>query len=387
MVSWVAIDRVVERERASNPAYRQKTAARPLRSDARHLTDEELLARLRSFGVEMDLPSLGRLCDDSLSAEEIAGPLIEQYVSGSKRKGFESDWIWICLTALWERWFPDKPSFETLDDKMQAGYELRDSGDAAATCRIWLSGWKDVLHIFDKAGIESVGEFDSLFMGTEAIFNWIQDLQDELLNAGLENRRFLTERVAVCEEGLKRFEAEGDLTTQNRRRALAESYFEMGETRGADKLFQEWLKADPRWGWGWIGWSDCYRFTRTEHLDMNRAEELLLKGLSIPEVMDRKYLIDRLADLYEDQGRIEEAAEIERHADSIRQTHVDLDSCLIQHKTMMTFGAEGLPISELPKAADGLRKLVSGSAVGGRKVGRNERCPCGSGKKFKKCCG
>ncbi|MCJ7501118.1 SEC-C domain-containing protein, partial [bacterium] len=23
----------------------------------------------------------------------------------------------------------------------------------------------------------------------------------------------------------------------------------------------------------------------------------------------------------------------------------------------------------------------------GRKVGRNEPCPCGSGKKFKKCCG
>ena len=23
----------------------------------------------------------------------------------------------------------------------------------------------------------------------------------------------------------------------------------------------------------------------------------------------------------------------------------------------------------------------------GRKIGRNEECPCGSGKKFKKCCG
>ena len=25
--------------------------------------------------------------------------------------------------------------------------------------------------------------------------------------------------------------------------------------------------------------------------------------------------------------------------------------------------------------------------VGGQKVGRNEPCPCGSGKKYKKCCG
>jgi len=25
--------------------------------------------------------------------------------------------------------------------------------------------------------------------------------------------------------------------------------------------------------------------------------------------------------------------------------------------------------------------------VGGRKIGRNEPCPCGSGKKYKHCCG
>jgi hypothetical protein len=30
----------------------------------------------------------------------------------------ERDWIWICLVALWQRWFPEKPSFERLDDKM-----------------------------------------------------------------------------------------------------------------------------------------------------------------------------------------------------------------------------------------------------------------------------
>ena len=27
------------------------------------------------------------------------------------------------------------------------------------------------------------------------------------------------------------------------------------------------------------------------------------------------------------------------------------------------------------------------AAVGAKKVGRNEPCPCGSGKKYKKCCG
>lgn len=388
MISWVAIDRVVEKERASNPAYRKKTAGRPLRSDAQHLSEKELLARLRTFAIEMDQATLGRLCAASLSAEEIAGPLIEQYVQEGRRQGFESDWIWICVSALWERWFPDAPSFEMLDDKIQAGYELRDSGDASGTCGYWLGAWRDVLHIIDKAGIESIGEFDHLFKGSEAVFNWIQDLEDELWSARVDDRRFIGERVAVCEEGLKRFEGENELLTQNRRRALAESYFEMGEPRKADTLFQEWLDNDPRWGWGWIGWSDCYRFTRGEHVDLNRAEQLLREGLSISEVRNRLDLVDRLADLYGEQGRVVEAAEIEQLGDSIRQTlEPYIDGCVPRQNTTMTFAGEGPPISELPKLAEALRKRGSGSGVAGRKVGRNETCPCGSGKKFKKCCG
>jgi hypothetical protein len=32
------------------------------------------------------------------------------------------DWVWISLLALWQRWWPDRPGLELLDDKMQAGY-------------------------------------------------------------------------------------------------------------------------------------------------------------------------------------------------------------------------------------------------------------------------
>lgn len=34
-----------------------------------------------------------------------------------------------------------------------------------------------------------------------------------------------------------------------------------------------------------------------------------------------------------------------------------------------------------------LEQKKSGTVVKGKKVGRNEPCPCGSGKKYKKCCG
>jgi len=78
MISWAAINRIVERRRASDAEYRRQTAGRPVRSDAERLTDGELLARLRSFDITLDRPTLERLSDQALSAEEIVAPLLDQ---------------------------------------------------------------------------------------------------------------------------------------------------------------------------------------------------------------------------------------------------------------------------------------------------------------------
>ena len=276
MFSWVAIDRFAEKERAIDAKFRKQNADKVLRSDAKPLTDDELLAKLRSFDIELDRPWLERHCREALSAEEIATPLLDQRTFHGRQGEMESDWIWVCLTTLWQRWFPDQPCFELLDDKIEAGYDLQGS----AACHIWLEAWKDVLGLLDKGGLTSIRAFDERFRGSQSLFNWIQDLEDALWNAGLEDRQFLTARIAVCEEGLRRFPAEDELMSQNRRRALAESYFEVGETAKAEALYRDWLQADPRWGWGWIGWSDGYGFTRTQLQDWPRAEQILLSGLA-----------------------------------------------------------------------------------------------------------
>jgi hypothetical protein len=122
-ISWVAMNRIVENKMSTDAKFRKEAAGRPIRAQARYLRDGELLDKLRSFGIDLDRSSLERLCNKYLSAEEIAKPLLEQRTFESKSKELESDWIWICLDALWQRWFPNIPSFEMLDDKMQAGYE------------------------------------------------------------------------------------------------------------------------------------------------------------------------------------------------------------------------------------------------------------------------
>src|ERR1035441_10642147 len=99
-------------------------------------------------------------------------------------------------------------------------------------------------------------------------------LEDELWNAGLEERQFLTPGSQCVKKGCGVFRRKICLMTGNRRRALAESYFELGETGKAEALYRDWLHADPRWGWGWIGWSDGYGITRTKFQDWQRAEQI-----------------------------------------------------------------------------------------------------------------
>jgi len=379
MLSWVAMERIYENEVLTDTKLRKQAGERPLRAHAKRLTDGELLAKLRSFGVEIDREWLERKCERALSAQEIADPLMDQ----SRSRGLESDWIWICVATLWRRWFPDQPSFEELDDKMQAGYELLKSSGALAACRIWVEAWNDVLRLMDKAGIESIEEFDEWFRGTQSLFNWIQDLEGELWNAGLDDRQFLSARIALCEEGLRRFPSDDALLLENRRRALAESYFELGEVEKAEARYREWLAADPCWGWG------CYRFTRTEQVDLSRCEQILREGFAIADVRDRADIADRLADVCEEQGRDEEAKEFRRQS---RATTVEVSRTVssagkvLRRKTQVNFGGAGLPLSELSNVAGMLRETPL-TPVTRHKVGRNEPCPCGSGKKFKKCCG
>lgn len=335
-----------KRQRVRGVQSRAPAAVTPLASDMKHLTDEQLLAKLSRFGIELDRTSLGRLCEQNLGAEQVTKRLIDPATFEGRGGKSQIRQIEDCVAHLWQRWFPDQPSFDRLEDKMLAGYDLIEARDVIGACRVWLEAWAEVLALLDRAGITSLEELDRQFSGGEFVLSWIHALDQELWNAGLNDPQFFRARIAFCEEGLRRFPSDHASAIENRRRFLAESYFELGDTAKTEALYREWLAADPQWGWGWIGWARCYQFARAEMKDLKRAEQLLLDGLSIAQVRDSEQFAEELAALYEQQGRVKEAREMRRRAQ---------------------------PSQALPRS--------------GPKMGRNDPCPCGSGKKFKKCCG
>ena len=325
----------------------------------------------------------------------------------SDKERVRGEWIWICLVSLWQRWWPDKVCLELLDDKIQAGYHELER-DEAACVETWLSAWSDVLRLCDATGIAAIEEFDDRFPLTQSLYNWSQDFENALWNAGLHDREVLQARVAVCEEALQRFPNEDQLMTENRRRALAESYFELGESEKAEELFRSWLAADPRWGFGWVAWAVCHfsPIGSDRPRDYASAEQILLQGYSTPGVRDREAIAEWLKVLCEQTGRQLEAQAFQREAkklgrqagqarSEVRPVTVSRsfeledtsdEAAVVRQRTMLEFAGEGLPLDQLPTVMAAARAASRGPVRHVAKVGRNAPCPCGSGEKFKKCC-
>lgn len=74
-ISWVTIDRFCQEEADAKENVRRQLehTGKPLRSSADSLSDDELLTKLRSFGLDVDRDEVERLCAGALSAEEVCG--------------------------------------------------------------------------------------------------------------------------------------------------------------------------------------------------------------------------------------------------------------------------------------------------------------------------
>ena len=171
--------------------------------------------------------------------------------------------------------------------------------------------------IIDKNKIKTIDDLDARFKGLQSFFNWYQDFESELHEAGRCDHKYDRTRISVCEEFLKRFASEDLLRVGNTRRAIVESLFAIGEVREGEALLKEWLNRYPKWGWGWVDWSDCHIRGQLEYKDYQKAEEILKKALEIPGIMDEDIILDRLHYIYSETNRRQEASAVKKKLDSL----------------------------------------------------------------------
>ena len=241
--------------------------------------------------------------------------------------------------------------YNKIDKLMVEGHKLIEANNSTAGCDKWLEAWEEIKTLLSEGIARDVFDLDKKHNFADFVSNFVQDLEMELHNAGLKEKEYHKKRAIYCEELLQRCAVKESIV-ENTRRGMADGYFEYGETAKAEQLYTDWLDEDPDWGFGYIGWSDNYYFGPKES-QYEKAEEILLAGYGREGLRDKADLVDRLADLYEDMGKPEKAKEYKTISAKLQRAEVQ------KHKPT--------PV-----------KVV--------KVGRNEPCPCGSGKKYKKCC-
>ncbi|MBA3065258.1 hypothetical protein FP828_02060 [bacterium] len=340
----------------------EKERHSPLLSRGSELTDTELLEKLDSFGIKISKKILNKLSLEFISAEELSKWFFKTPNLQSKyTTDMEIKRVWIWLTVLWERWFPKRINYEMVDDRMAYGYDELDDDNVISGCEILLRVWYDVLKIMKQRDIKTLEEFDEKFRGTYSVSDMANDIEDELWSAGNKNKKYLKKRISFCRDFLKRFPEEDSFRIENFKCAMAESYLQLGKFRKVNRLYKKWLRQAPEWGRGWVKWSDCFWQSYGDEdgiNDLDRAESILKQGLAVVDVRDRPVILDKLWSVYNEKEDFDKADEIQKEIDELEDGETNY--------------------IEAP------RKIIPRTH---KKIPRNKPCPCGSGKKYKKCCG
>lgn len=367
MISAKVIARFTEEKLASDTKAMQefKKKGRLLMSDVRAMTNEQILEKLQYIGFQLTRETFGEWFRKAISADTMSKKLIKKW--NLHPSGCEDDLSWMGLAVLWERWFPEFPSIEMLDDSIQDGYKLLEHGSTIEAMKAWSNSWKSIKKLMDQHNIQNIKSFDEVFCGTQCVYNWASDFEMELRNVGIKEPDFLQQRIDFCTEYIERYRNPEEPNIKNMRRAIAETLFLMGKRAEGDKLFEQYLSSDPTWGWGWIGWSGEYSLCKGDpDRNPDKAVEILKRGLSVNGLEDKVYLLDRLKDIYNEHEMHDEEKHIQKEIDEL------------QKKERTAFPRNN-PYN--------MSTEITTPVVTGHKVGRNDPCPCGSGKKYKKCCG
>ena len=250
-------------------------------------------------------------------------------------------------------------NMKLIESKAEQAYSLLETGQLGEACDVFLDVWESLKELMQQRSLINLDELQAAYPWSDFVTNWVQDFEQELHNAGLDNPAYFEKRITYCFELLERSEGMDSLLIENTRRALADSFFATGKPEECDRLYRKWLDEDPAWGWGYIGWSDCYQFgDYSNNIDHMKAEQIIRPALTIPDIRDRLDVLERALDIYLAIDDFQKAEELKREIKP-----------LLNHSMLINMNQETLVRANIEH------------------IGRNDPCPCGSGKKYKKCCG
>ncbi|MHA1279277.1 MAG: SEC-C metal-binding domain-containing protein [Candidatus Helarchaeota archaeon] len=264
--------------------------------DFEDLSTEHIIQILQEFEVDFRLDQFLEDVKKFYAAEDLADYWHEIYPITAT--GLDEDFIWLAAVILWERLAPDVISSEQIDAMMQAGYDSLEIRNVKEACTTWLEVW-DLLKTRFTPAMKTLNDAEQVFSGMQCLFNWCQDLEMELWNAGLEDPSFYQKRITYCQEFCSFFPESDIRLLQGMKRSAAESSFALGLIQQGEAAFQQLIDEFPDYAWGYITWGDMYYIFHCNEnipLDDKKAEQIYQMALN-NNVDDIDAVLDRLEDL------------------------------------------------------------------------------------------
>lgn len=400
--------------------------------------EAKILRMLSKFGVEVNKKKFIKLAETVYVSDEIAEELFYPQVKKTGKE--DEDFIWMAAMALWNIYCPDEPSITILDDAVKKAAEFisKDSKNKSerayeAKCsqyfnniqKLVLSDKKGFLAYWSKS-FEYItsGRYDLTFFLTslssikafeKKVFDLVNHLEDQIPHPdwnGVEIGIYIRNDVTAWAEIYKEvrstypfhcyiacdvagfFEEKNDF--ENAERYLTEA-LQIVDARAKNKIMSlETTKTTIY---------EDYRFvfdllTRLyKRIKVNKAKFNMLeaKMREVEKKSDIYSVSPEMEKLNEGMYKIINKIETEKASTSYAiQYYNYLNQYDINFETKKNVKVDMTPIKiqakdygnfELSKVKKSRKKSkkISERRIG-RKIGRNEPCPCGSGKKYKKCC-
>ena len=254
----------------------------------------DIIRRLEGMGIPFDEDVFSEDIEQHYSAWGLSEDWFK--IFDVTAKGREEDFPWLAAWILWERLAPsENMPAERIGGLIDEGIQHISDEDSPKGCDIWLKAW-EAINYRHQPGCENLSHLDEQYKGLFFVSNLCQDLEIELRNAGLKDSAYFKKRIDYCREFLNLFPDENDLITHNMRRAIAESYADLGDYEQADLESEKLAKDYPDNPWSYIAWGDIYYFDKKD--DYDRARELYMKALAVAEdEYDIMAVQERLEDL------------------------------------------------------------------------------------------
>ena len=316
------------------------------------MTTDEIEAKMKALVPGFNLGGFATKTERYISCEDLTE---EEYYPQATFSDTDEDFIWMACEVLWQRLVPDRPAVEhvadLIDDNIQAIAGTEEKGEVRKVVQLSDETFELIYrHIVEEtsAGYCLKDEFYEKLQEST-----LHDI-DAFIGAHLMLLQLHGEDEKVMDLGEilgQVFEDDAFLDFK------AQSLFALKRRKEGEACYREIMARNPDDIWFPLHAGDCFLLHGKK--DFEKAKDYYALALDaarkLPDTPEGRedlyYIYGKVINLAREMGETDRADRMQGILNSLRK-----------------LSSEAMPPTK-------------------RKVGRNDPCPCGSGKKYKKCCG